>query len=213
MNWKLFAIGHFGLGYLLGKASSKITHTPLNLALLFTVSLIPDLDLLLPNFLPHRGPTHSIFFSVLVFLPFFVKYKKEAFPYFVALLSHSLIGDIYGTYVGVNLFWPFSNNWLLIFNLSNVSNLSIGLELSLFAISTLIMTLNHDLKKILTYNKSKIYWLIPLGGVLGPLLIGQINSDYNIPFLLVFPSLFYVAIFTIAIIKPYNSIKNRLHEK
>ena len=209
----MFAIGHFGLGYLLGKATSKITRTPLNLALLFAVSILPDLDMLFPNFLNHRGPTHSLFFAVLVVLPFFIKYRKEAFPYLVALLSHSIIGDIYSTNQGVHLFWPFSNNWVWIFNLPNVSALSIGFELVLFAISTLIMILNGDLKRILTYNKFKLYWLLPLGAVLGPLLIGQIISDYYLPFLLVFPSLFYLVIFSVAIIGPRILIKNILHEE
>jgi len=209
----VFAIGHFGLGYLLGKVSSKITHTPLNFALLFTVSIIPDLDLLFPSFLAHRGPTHSLLFSVLVSLPFIIVYRKRAIPYFVALLSHSLIGDIYSSTMGVRLFWPFSNNWIRVFTLANTSTLSVSLELTLFAISTIVMVWNQDLKKILTYDESTFYWLISLGSVLGPLLFSQINSDYSIPFLLIFPSLFYVAIFSIAIIRPYISIKNKLHEE
>jgi len=209
----MFAIGHFGLGYLLGKACSKITHTPLNFPLLFTVSILPDLDLLFPDFLVHRGPTHSLFFAMLVFCPFFVFYGKKSIPYFVALLSHSLLGDIYGTAMGIHLFWPFSDNWVWIFHLSNAGSISVGFELALFAISFMVMVLNNDFKRMLSCGKSKIFWLIPLGSVLGPLLIGQINSDYTLPFLLVFPSLFYVAIFSVTIIGPGFLIKKKVHEE
>ena len=126
----MFAIGHFGLGYLLGKVSATVVGTRLNLALLFTVSVLADFDLLLVNFVSHRGPTHSLFFSLLVFLPFFVLYKKKSIPYFVVFLSHSLIGDIYLS--GVQLFWPFSADWFFISNLWNRGLISVGLELSLF---------------------------------------------------------------------------------
>ena len=42
------------------------------MGLLFTVSVLPDLDLLSFWFVEHRGPTHSLIFVLLVGLPFFV---------------------------------------------------------------------------------------------------------------------------------------------
>ena len=143
----MLAIGHFGLGYLLGTACAKLVNTRLNLALLFTVSILPDFDLLFSRFIVHRGPTHSLFFLLLVSLPFFVVYKKSVIPYFVALLSHSLIGDIYGS-MGVQLFWPFSRQWIHVFNVSAISDLSFGFELVLFAFSVVVMFVNKDFRKM-----------------------------------------------------------------
>ena len=198
---KTFAIGHFGLGYLLGTAISKITKTKINLALIFTVSVLPDVDILLSNYLTHRGPTHSLLFSLLVFAPFFVIYRKKASPYFIVLLSHTLIGDIYGPIRGIQLFWPFSTEWITIAFISNLSLLSIGFELTLFTLSTFIIFLNRDFQKSFFQNSNRIYWLIPFGSVVGPLLFGVKNTPYNLPLLLVIPSLFYLAIFSIPMIR------------
>lgn len=169
----------------------------LNLALLFTVSTIPDIDLLLFRFMVHRGPTHSLIFSLLVFLPFFVLYKKKAIPYFVALLSHSLIGDIFSG--GIQLFWPVSKDWIFISTLSGRDPISVSLELALFVACTIIIIVNKDFQRIL-FNKTRlIYWIIPFGAVLGPLLFATAPYD-NFPLLLVAPSLFYLAIFSYAMI-------------
>jgi len=55
----------------------------------------------------HRGPTHSIISALIVFVPFFIVYRKKAVPYFIALISHSLIADFL---IGgqIMLFWPLS---------------------------------------------------------------------------------------------------------
>jgi membrane-bound metal-dependent hydrolase YbcI (DUF457 family) len=126
-------------------------------------------------------------------------YRKKAIPYFIALLSHSLIGDIYSNIDGIQLFWPFSSDWFYISRLSNRSVLSIGLELALFTVSTTIMVFNKDFQKSFIHKTSRIYWLVPAGIILGTLLIGRINSEYNLPYLLVFPSLFYLALFSLSI--------------
>lgn len=172
--------------------------TRLNLALLFTVSVLPDFDFLLFTFFKHREPSHSLLFSLLVCLPFLVVYKKKAFPYFVALLSHSLLGDIFSG--GIQLFWPFSTDWISISNLYVRGVFSVGLELVLFVVCTVVMVVNKDFQRLLFSKTNRGYWLVPLGIVLGPLLIGTIYPYYNLPLLLVVPSLFYLAIFSYSII-------------
>jgi membrane-bound metal-dependent hydrolase YbcI (DUF457 family) len=178
---------------LLGKASAKLLDTRLNLALLFTASVLPDFDLLFFMFLKHRGPTHSLVFIVLLCLPFLIVYKKKAVPYFVALLSHSLIGDIFSG--GIQMFWPFSNNWVYVSNLDGKDTLSVAMELALFLAATAVMLVNKDFKKYFFQTKTKwFYWLIPLGSVVGPLLLNRGHYGF-LPFLLVPPSLFYIALF------------------
>src|SRR4030042_300438 len=100
----MYAIGHFALGYLTGKAIAKPLHIQLNMTLLLTASVIPDVDLLL-RFLDHRGPTHSLITIAILITPFLIYYGKAAIPYAVALASHSMIGDIIG---GTQLLWPLS---------------------------------------------------------------------------------------------------------
>ncbi len=170
----------------------------MNLPLLFTISVLPDFDLLLFTFIEHRGHSHSLLFPLLVCLPFFVVYKKKAIPYFVALLSHSLIGDIFSG--GIQLFWPFSTEWLFISNLSVRGAVSVGLELVLFVVCTVIMVVNKDFQRILFSKTSRVYWLVPFGVVLGPLLLDTIGHHNNLPLLLVVPSLFYLALFSFSII-------------
>ena len=77
----MFAIGHFGIGYLIGKASSRLFDVKLNLGLLFSISVLPDIDLLMFYFVNHRGPLHFIMFSLIVCLPFFIIYQQKVFPY------------------------------------------------------------------------------------------------------------------------------------
>ena len=69
--------------------------------------MLPDIDLLLGPFgIPHRTLTHSIIFWSLLFVPFFVKYRVAAFPYFVGVASHILFGDLI---VGRTVFlWPWT---------------------------------------------------------------------------------------------------------
>jgi membrane-bound metal-dependent hydrolase YbcI (DUF457 family) len=104
----VFAIGHFALGYLFGKGSSRLAGVKVSVPLLFAASVLPDVDLLL-RFLIHRGPTHSLVVISVLMVPFFVIYRKQAIPYYVAMLSHVLIGDFFTG--GVELFWPLSQGW------------------------------------------------------------------------------------------------------
>ena len=165
---------------------------------MFTISVLPDFDLLLFRFLKHRGPSHSLLFSLLVCLPFIVIYKKKAIPYSVALISHSLVGDIFSG--GIQLFWPFSTEWFFILNLSSSAIVSVGMELALFVVCTIVMVVNKDFQRLLFNKTSRIYTLVPLGVVLGPLLLDTIGHFDNLPFLLVVPSLFYLALFSYSII-------------
>src|SRR5512135_1575536 len=100
------------LAYLLGKGSSKPLHVKFNVPLLLVLSILPDIDIVY-DFITgsdlHRGPTHSIVVAVLAFIPFLIIYRKKAIPYFLALISHSLIADFL---IGgqLQLFWPFSTS-------------------------------------------------------------------------------------------------------
>jgi membrane-bound metal-dependent hydrolase YbcI (DUF457 family) len=187
-----FAIGHFALGYLFGKGSSKLAGVKVNVPLLFAVSVLPDVDLLL-RFLMHRGPTHSLVVISVLMVPFFVVYRKKAFPYYVALLSHVLIGDFFTG--GVELFWPLSQSWFGALNFEVQSLPSVLVELSLFLVTLPVMYKLGDLQSLLKPHNWNLVLIVPLGSVLGPLLAVGRGQEASLPALLVLPSIFYVGLF------------------
>jgi len=195
----MFAIGHFALGYIFGKTSSKLAKVKVNLPLLLAASVLPDVDLLL-RFIMHRGPTHSFITITVLMIPFFVVYRKQAIPYYAALLTHILIGDFFTG--GVQLFWPLSTNMFGALNF-NVNSLPIAItELVLFLATLPLMYKLGDLKSLLKPNSYSWALIIPLGAILGPLItltrlvsLGN-GQESGLPILLVIPSLFYIGLFT-----------------
>ena len=193
----MFAIGHFALGYLFGKASSKIAHVKVNLPLLLVASVLPDIDLLL-RFLMHRGPTHSLITLTVVIIPFFVIYRKRVIPYYAALLSHVLIGDFFTG--GIELFWPLAQGGFGALNFEVTSLPIVIAELSLFCLTVPIMFKLGDLKSILKHSNKNWALIIPLGAVLGPLLALGRGQETNLSTLLWVPSLFYIMLFAYSIL-------------
>ncbi len=199
----MFAIGHFALGYLTGKASARTLKVQLNMPLLLTASVIPDVDLLL-RFIHHRGPTHSLLTIMAISLPFLIYYRKTAVPYVIALASHSLIGDFFTG--GTQLFWPFSQEWIGAGHIDVTSLANSLIELTLFFISTALMLKAGDIHKVVA-DKYKIALLLPFGAVLGPMLAVGRGPEYALPILLVAPSLFYLALFA------YSMLSGKLRKK
>jgi membrane-bound metal-dependent hydrolase YbcI (DUF457 family) len=97
------SMGHFALGYFSSEIIGKINKEKVNYPIIYTVSIMPDIDLFIP-FVEDRGPTHSIVIAFLIFLPIIIKYKR-GYSYSSSLASHSLIGDFFTAY-GCRLFWP-----------------------------------------------------------------------------------------------------------
>ena len=105
----MYPLGHVALGYFAAKATQKITHTKYITTLIWLLSLLPDIDIIIPP-LTHRGPTHSIIVATTTFIPFLIAYRIKALPYLAALASHA-IGDIVTAY-GIQLYWPLSSSWI-----------------------------------------------------------------------------------------------------
>jgi membrane-bound metal-dependent hydrolase YbcI (DUF457 family) len=197
----MYAIGHFALGYLTGKSSSKLLKTNVSMPLMLAVSVIPDIDLILeilnPTIFMHRGLTHSITVYTVLLIPFFIIYGKQAIPYYFVLLSHSLVGDFFTG--GVGAFWPVSQDWFGCFLMQIGSLADVLVELALFAGATAIMFKAGDLKAILHPNIENLALIVAFGAVLGPILsIGEIEG--NLPTLLLVPSLFWLVLFAYSII-------------
>jgi membrane-bound metal-dependent hydrolase YbcI (DUF457 family) len=104
----MFTVGHIALGYITGKILSKAMEQSQNIPAIWALSLLPDVDFLIPG-LQHRGSTHSIIVALLIFTPLLIVRPRKTAPYFAALAAHSIIGD-YITDGGVKLFWPVSSD-------------------------------------------------------------------------------------------------------
>jgi hypothetical protein len=172
------------------------------LPLLLVISVLPDVDLILqfadPTLLMHRGPTHAILTCTVLMIPFFLKYRKQAIPYYAALLSHLLIGDFFTG--GLALFWPLSQNWFTASNIDVMSLTNVALELTLFAVALPLMFKAKDLQTLLKPIKHKWALIIAFGAVLGPLLSIGKGSEMSLPTLLMIPSIFYLCLFGYSLI-------------
>ena len=106
----MYLLGHLALGYFSAKTTEKILNIEFNTTLVWIISLLPDIDLIIPP-LDHRGPTHSIIIAITAFIPILIIFKKRGLPYLASLISHSLIGDVF-TGQGIQLYWPLSVQWI-----------------------------------------------------------------------------------------------------
>ncbi len=198
------------MGYLTGKGSSKLVKVKANLPLLLAASVLPDVDLLL-RFLMHRGPTHSFITLTVLMIPFFVVYRKQAIPYYVALLSHILIGDFFTG--GVELFWPLSQGSFGALNIDVTSLTNVVVELGLFFLTLPVMYKLGDLQTLLKPHNKNWALIIPLGAVLGPLLTVGRGQEYALPLLLAVPSLFYVGLFAYSLLVGFRAEHNQGTDK
>ncbi|MCJ7762892.1 metal-dependent hydrolase [Candidatus Bathyarchaeota archaeon] len=185
------------LAYLLGKSSAKLLKVNLNIPLILVLSILPDVDILFGVSALHRGPTHSLILALIVFIPFFALYRRKAAPYFLALISHSLISDFL---IGgqLMLFWPLTstlfglNDYICIRSLENIA-----LEWALFAVSTIVMFKTGDLSSFFRNKKSNLLLTIPIGTVLLPTFV---SYPLQVPILLMPPHLFYLVLFSISVL-------------
>ena len=191
------------LAYLLSKASGKLLKVNFNIPLILVLSIIPDIDILfdfLFNSDIHRGPTHSVIMAILIFIPFFVLYRKKSVPYFVALASHSLIADLI---IGGNLqlLWPLSASEFGLYELGFpyidiYSPINIALEFTLFIVALLVMLKTRDILHFFRNNKLNLVLVIPIFTVLLPTLA---SYPLTVPILLILPHLFYLLLFAISV--------------
>jgi len=165
----MFAVGHIALGHITGKVLGKATgHNP-SIPLLWTLSLLPDIDFLIPGII-HRGPTHSILLALLLCAPFLIYKPRKAAPYFVALFTHSIVGDFL-TNGGVMLLWPISSDMIRHDSLFKMGGITESyIELALFAVLILMLVASGDLKKLVTKENSDILLFIPFCTIIIPVM-------------------------------------------
>jgi membrane-bound metal-dependent hydrolase YbcI (DUF457 family) len=198
----MYAVGHIALGHLAAKITNRATKQNLNIPAIWILSLLPDLDFLIPG-VEHRGPTHSLIPFLLAFTPLIIKKEKTA-PYMAAALTHSLIGDL--PTGGVQLLWPLSTNWIQYpIKIRMNTPLESNIELLLFFILITIMIISKDYKHLVNSNNRNAVLLISLSAIL--LLLITYRYPLPIPKVLIMP---HVIILSIAGISILNTLKNQI---
>lgn len=200
----MFAVGHLSLGYLFAKGSAKLLKQEVNLPLIFLLSLIPDIDIIIPG-VQHRTITHSIVVGIIAFLPFFTLYRTKAVPYFIALAQHSLVGDFItgGAYAeGAQILWPITSTSyglpISVFSMTNII-----LEWSSFLIAGAVMLKTKDIQKLLKGQMSHLSLSIPTLTVLLPSFL---HFPLVVPPELLIPHITYLIIFALSIANVFKQV-------
>ena len=190
----MYAVGHFALGYLTGKVTAKSLDVNINIPLVFLASVFPDIDILLPDLVVHRGPLHSVLLFCLVFIPIFAVYKKRAAPYFVAVIQHIIIGD-YLIGGDLQLLWPLTTD-VYGLQIGMASLAHVALEWSLFLVSMAFMVKTQDIFYLFKPHTSNMILAVPVLTVLLPTIV---SFPLYVPLSLLFPHIVYLILLTIPI--------------
>lgn len=133
--------------------------------------------------------------AFIVFVPIFVFYRKEALPYFIALIQHSLVGDYIGGN-GPQLLWPFtSQSYGITLEITSLPNVVI--ESLLFLAAVVVMLKTDDISRFLEPHKSNLILAIPALTLLLPIIP---RFPLGLPVWLIPSSLVYLFLFLIAIL-------------
>ena len=130
------------------------------LPLILILGILPDVDILFESFgVLHRTVTHSLLTYSVLFIPFFVAYNWRAIPYFVAVISHFIFGDLL---IGqVALFWPLSQSFIG-FNFTMSSLTDIALESTGLLLASGFIIYSGDLRRTLSVDKRNLFMVLPL---------------------------------------------------
>lgn len=178
----------------MAKTSAQITKTEINIPLIFALSVIPDIDIIIP-FVEHRGPTHSLITLFTIFIPILIFYRKKAVPYFLALIQHPLITD-YFCGGKIQLLWPITTRYYGV-EMSIKSLENISLEWMFFVAALAVMLKTRDAANFLQPHHSNLILAIPTITVLLPTFL---SFPLDVPFWLIPPHLIYLTMFSMSII-------------
>jgi len=178
---------------LIGKLLSNVLKTDLDLPLIFTLSVISDVDLLIP-FIEHRGPTHSVLAIILIFLPLLTLYRKRAIPYLLATIQHPILGDFFSG-GKIQLFWPLTTGYYGI-EVGIKNPINIIAELISFTIAILVMFRSRDHTKLLS-SKNSLILAIPLFTLISPTFL---KFPLEVPILLIPPHLILIILLAASVI-------------
>lgn len=208
-------MGHIALGYLLGKASARLLNLKMIIPIVITLSIIPDIDLLMPVF-RHGGPTHSIILLLAIAFPAILIWEKQTIPYLLAIVSHSLLGDFLTRWspwrgpVGVQLVFPLSNTWFSA-GFADAQFIYVYLEIFLFTVFLAVLLITKDLKIMMGHHTSNLLLLVPILAVFLPLFTQFGVNVPSAPAELFIPQLVLIALLTLPILIDIQYVLRHLH--
>jgi len=160
----LYAVGHLGLGYLTTRLLRRESN--LNVALILTLSILPDIDVVIP-FIPHRGPTHSVVVFIIVFIASLIYKKGRYAPYMASYASHRVSDAFTGSYYGrTQLLWPLSRTWLPLYpKIIMGSTLEASIETAFMLMAGMVLLYTGDYKKLVDFSPGNYLLFMPCRAV------------------------------------------------
>ena len=169
----LFFLGHMSWAYVWAVVFAGRRGGKLFVPAVLMLGVLPDVDLFLGGFgVGHHTFFHSLFFWVVLFVPFLVVYRRRVVPYLVAVLQHFAFGDFV---VGaVMLFWPFSLSYFG-FSAAMMSVFDVALEIGGLLLAVGVMFFNGDLRRLLSVEKSNVLMVFPLLALVSSMLFFDVD--------------------------------------
>jgi hypothetical protein len=206
----MFAVGHLALGYIGGKLMAKPLGVKLNIPLVLTLSVLPDIDLLVPV-LQHGGVTHSIVLYSVIAFPMVLIWGRQVFPYLIAIVSHPLLGDFLtrtGRMSGVQLLFPLTSRW---FAAGSVAWQAVYIyaEIGLFAAFLVTLTVTRDMKTLAMHHHYNLLLLIPILTAFLPIFV---KFPMPVPEELIVPHIVALLLLSISVFADFRHFLGmRLH--
>jgi hypothetical protein len=186
------------LSYITGKLSAKPLNVSLNIPLVLTLSVLPDIDLLIPT-LQHGGPAHSIVLYFMMALPMILLWRKKTIPYLIAIVSHPLLGDYLtrsSRMSGVQLFYPLSLKWFSAGSISWQVTYTYA-EIALLAAFLLMLVATKDMRLLMTRHRLNMLLLVPISTAFLPVFI---QFPIPVPAELIVPHIILMAVLMLSIL-------------
>jgi len=194
----MYETGHMAIGIIFGKLLQRITKTKINIPLLCIFSILSDIDMFHPFGLKHGGLTHSIVFITLYFLPLTLIFKRNVIPYYIANLSHPLIGDTF--FLPLRLLLPLSSQRYGIYELIVSNSVEhIFIEYSLCIIALFILIKSNDFKILYNPGKDNLLFIIPLLSLLFTFNLSP-SSMMPLPISIILLHFMFIVIFSYSIL-------------
>lgn len=160
----MLLVGHAAWAYVISRSLASALNVKINPYLVMLLGMVPDADILFQEYIKHRSVTHSMLFWGIVFIPFFIAYRKRSIPYFIAVVQHIMLGDV--IVASTNLLWPWRYEIGMGYSALSPLNMameSIGLGLAL------LLIIKYD-RFIITRSMCNILGLVVILPLLGSIL-------------------------------------------
>ncbi|MEM1951289.1 MAG: metal-dependent hydrolase [Candidatus Nitrosocaldus sp.] len=167
----MLLVGHAVWAYVIARSLSSVLNIRINPYLVMLLGMVPDVDILLQEYIRHRSITHSIIFWSIAFIPFFIVYRKRSIPYFTAVVQHIMLGDV--IVASTNILWPLRYDVGMGYSLLSPFNIimeSIGMGIAV------LLILRYD-RIIIARNVNNTQGLIVIIPLLGSMLYLFASDD------------------------------------